>query len=249
MKIMGYRQLLDYKLEKLNDEIAWGQERKNVIKKKMQEKIISNHKKQGVFLNWEKLKNNKFKTIFYSLSIAVVAFGLFIGSGFISPAMANVVNKIPFINIDNHNVIQLQKNPAQIKAYLNLVSAFNKGNETAYQNAFSQTLSAETIKNNNEEFYVGVRENHQFSATLDLMYSYDKKAILLSREVHAFNSVVAYDLDSYIILNKVNEEWKVQEKIPFKKVGKGNLESKDDFDRTEEVKKQIKETYKINLNK
>jgi hypothetical protein len=127
--------------------------------------------------------------IFYSISIAVVAFEVFIGSGFISPAMANVVNKIPFINIDNHNVVQLKKNPSQMKAYLNLVSAFNKGNETAYQNAFSQTLSAETIKNNNEEFYVGVRENHQFSATLDLMYSYDKKAILLSREVHAFNSV------------------------------------------------------------
>jgi hypothetical protein len=202
-----------------------------------------------LYQNYLPQKNKRLKTIFYSLSVAVVAFGLFIGSAFISPTMARVVNKIPFIKIDNHNVVQLEKNPEHIGAYLNLVSAFNKGNEEDYIHTYSQTLSANTIKNLKEEFYLAVNEKHQFSATLDFIYSNEKKAILLSREVHAFNSFVAYNLDSYIILNKENGEWKVQEKIPFKKVGKRNFGSKDDFDRTEEVKKQIKETYKINLNK
>jgi hypothetical protein len=201
-----------------------------------------------LYQNYLPQKNKKLKTIFYSLSVAVVAFGLFIGSAFISPAMARVVNKIPFIKIDNHNVVQLEQHPNQIKAYLDLVSAFNKGNEKDYIYAYSQTLSAKTIQNLNEEFYLAVKEKHQFSAKLDFIYSNDKMAILLSREGHAFNSFVAYNLDSYIILNKENGDWKVQEKIPFKKVGKGNFGSKDDFDRTEEVKKQIKETYQVNLD-
>jgi hypothetical protein len=37
------------------------------------------------------------RTLLYSLSAAIVAFGLFIGSAFVSPTMAKVVSQIPFI--------------------------------------------------------------------------------------------------------------------------------------------------------
>jgi hypothetical protein len=42
-------------------------------------------------------KNKKKKIVFYTLSAAVLAFVILIGSAFVSPAMANVVSQIPFI--------------------------------------------------------------------------------------------------------------------------------------------------------
>ncbi|MBY6054745.1 hypothetical protein [Cytobacillus firmus] len=54
---MNYRQLLDNKLEKLDSEIVWGKERKSLIKRKVQEKLISNDRKKRVipYREWFKV--------------------------------------------------------------------------------------------------------------------------------------------------------------------------------------------------
>jgi hypothetical protein len=70
-------------------------------------------------------------------------------------------------------------------------------------------------------------------------------SILLSNEKHAFDSEVLYSLDSYVILNKENGSWKVLEKVPFKKVGKGKYGSHDDFDHTAEIRKELEKTYRF----
>jgi hypothetical protein len=55
-------------------------------------------------------------------------------------------------------------------------------------------------------FDIGVKEEHLFSAGLDLIYSSKKTAILLSKESHSFHEEVKYSLNSYVILDKENGE-------------------------------------------
>jgi hypothetical protein len=69
---MSYRQLLDYKLEKLNDEIIWGEHRKNHIKSIMQEKISNKNKIDKTFLIGDWLK------VSFSLAfVGLICFVLF----------------------------------------------------------------------------------------------------------------------------------------------------------------------------
>jgi hypothetical protein len=42
-------------------------------------------------------KNKKNRIVFYSLSVAILAFAIFIGSAFVSPTMANVISNIPYL--------------------------------------------------------------------------------------------------------------------------------------------------------
>jgi hypothetical protein len=69
---MSYRRLLDYKLEKLNDEIVWGEQRKNHIKSIMQEKISNKNMKDKTFLIGDWLK------VSFSLAfVGLICFVLF----------------------------------------------------------------------------------------------------------------------------------------------------------------------------
>jgi hypothetical protein len=69
---MSYRQLLDYKLEKLNDEIVWGEQRKNHIKSSIQEKISNKNMENKTFLIGDRLK------VSFSLTFVVlICFVLF----------------------------------------------------------------------------------------------------------------------------------------------------------------------------
>lgn len=134
----------------------------------------------------------------------------------------------------------------QIKAYKDLVSAHNKGNKEAYLQSYSHRLSSHSLQKLEEKFNLDRKEEHFLaSREVNLINSYDKTAILLSEESHVFNQEVKYNLDSFIILNKENGEWKVLEKLPFKKTGKGNYDSSSNFDNTEEVIEKIEQTYDI----
>jgi hypothetical protein len=53
---VSYRPLLDYRLEKLNDEIVWGEQRKNHIKSIMQEKLSNKNMKDKTSLIGDWLK-------------------------------------------------------------------------------------------------------------------------------------------------------------------------------------------------
>jgi hypothetical protein len=69
---MSYRPLLDYKLEKLNDEIVWGEQRKNHIKSSIQEKISNKNMKDKTFLIGDWLK------VSFSLAfVGLICFVLF----------------------------------------------------------------------------------------------------------------------------------------------------------------------------
>lgn len=89
MKKVSYRQLLDKNLEKLNDDINWGEDRKRLIKKKIQDKVMSNHKRKGFLRDWEWLKVS-FSLVFVGLICFVL--------------IANIFDeKMEFFGFDNAN--------------------------------------------------------------------------------------------------------------------------------------------------
>lgn len=244
----------NHSLKKLEDDIMWKKTQKRELKNRILmdvEKLESReriNKIPNMFFNIKNL--GLIRKITYLSFALIILFGLFVGSAFVSPTMAKIVAKIPFLESsmpDNQNVIQLKEHPNQIAAYLNLVSAYNKGDLNLYLQAISKEVSDKSIKQIKREFNTRDINKHQFGAGLELIYSNKDLSILLSKESHAFNLISAYKLDAFIILIKEKEEWKVLEKIPFKKVG--TKDKKNDFDKTNQVIQQIDETYHIRLEK
>lgn len=238
----------DRSLEDLDSHFMWKKEQKLELKNRILTDIdrieIQGEDKNGIDIIRSK-KSIFPRKLVYSAVALTLLFSLFIGSAFISPAMAEVISKLPFLGSLNHNVIQLQKNPDQIGAYLDLVSAYNKGDDEAYLDAYSRESLLGSEKELEKDLKTRKTEKHQIAAKLDLVYSNENRTILLSNEKHAFDTEVLYNLVSYIVLTKENGSWKVLDKVPFKKVGTGKNGSHDDFDKTEEVRQELEKTYQI----
>jgi hypothetical protein len=235
--------VIDYSLKELDSHITWKE--KQVVKKRILTDIGNTRYAEMKFTN----KGNFKKRMAYSGIVATLLISIFSGTVYYSPVLAEVISKVPFLSGLDNNRVKLQKHPDEVGAYLNLVSAFNKGNKKAYLQSYSNKLSSHSLKSLEEDFDIGVKEEHLFSSRLDLIYSSEKTAILLSEESHSFNEEVKYSLNEYVILNKENGEWKVLNKLPFKKTGRGNYGSSNNFDNTEEVINNIEQTYDIRLGR
>jgi hypothetical protein len=240
----------DNSLEDMEPHFLWETRQKQVLKNRILTDIDMLEIEAQNMTTIESSRNLKVslsRKLVYSAIAFTLLFSLLIGSTFISPAMAEVMSRLPFLGSLNHNVVQLQKNPGQIGSYLDLVSAYNKGDLEAYLQTYSRELSTDAEKLLEKDFKTRGIEKHQIAAKLDLVDSNQNVSILLSNEKHAFDSEVLYSLDSYVILNKENGSWKVLEKLPLKKVGKGKYGSHDDFDHTAEIRHELEKTYHLNL--
>jgi hypothetical protein len=234
---------IDYSLKELDSHLIW--KKKQLVKNRILTDIDN---LPCAELKYTKRRSLK-RRMAYSGIVATLLLGLFSGSAYYSPVLAEVISKVPFLSSFDNNRIQLQKHPDEVGAYLNLVSAYNKGNKKAYLQSYSNRLSSHSLQKLEGNFVRGVKEEHLFSSGLDLISSSKETAILLSEESHSFNEEVKYDLNSYIILTKENGEWKVLEKLPFKKTGRGNYGTSNDFDNTEEVINNIEKKYDIRLGR
>jgi hypothetical protein len=234
---------IDYSLKELDSHLIW--KKKQVVKNRILTDIGSSRYAEMKYTN----KGGFKMRMAYSGIVATLLLGLFFGTAYYSPVLADVISKVPFLSSFDKNRIQLQKHHDEVGAYLNLVSAYNKGNKEAYLQSYSNKLSSHSLQKLEGNFDIGAKEDHIFSSGLDLIYSSKNTAILLSEESHSFNEEVEYVLNAYVILNKENGEWKVLEKLPFKKTGRGKYGSSSDFDNTEEVINNIEKTYEIRLGR
>jgi hypothetical protein len=179
------------------------------------------------------------------LGAALLLVIIFFGSLTVSPTFAEkIFANIPFLQVDNHNVIELENHPDEVRTYLDLVSSFNKRDFKKYLDSLSRSVSPDVLNKYKSEYVSGVKEKEQFSTMLTLMSSDEKTSVLLSEEEHAFNENLAYKLQAYIILKNESGKWKVLEKLPFLKRDDKNHTL---FDKSIEVKRQIAKEYKINL--
>ena len=86
---------LDISLKKLNADLMWKTKQKQELKKR----IISDIEKlESQERNKHPIKLSWIRKLTYSGIALVILFSLFIGAAFISPAMAEVMSKIPYLN-------------------------------------------------------------------------------------------------------------------------------------------------------
>jgi hypothetical protein len=234
---------IDHSLKELDSHLNW--KKKKLVKNRILSDI------GNLPLTEIKLSNrgSSKRKVVYPGIVAVLLLGLFANTAFYSPTLAEVISKVPFLSGLDSNRIHLKQHPGEVGSYLNLVSSYNKGNKEKYLQSYSNKLSSQSLQKIKRNFEMGVKENHLFTAELDLIYSSEKTAILLSKESHSYKEKVNYGLSAYIILNNENGDWKVLEKLPFKKAGRGKEGSSRNFDHTEEVTNKIEQTYDIRLGR
>lgn len=92
---------LDISLKKLNADLLWKTKQKQELKNRIIsdiEKLESQERNKNPILPTSIKKVSLIRKLTYSSFALVILLGLFIGSAFISPAMAEVVSKVSFIN-------------------------------------------------------------------------------------------------------------------------------------------------------
>lgn len=92
---------LDSSLKKLNSDLMWKSKQKQDLKKRIItdiEKLESKEKNKNPFLSTRIKKVSLIRKLAYSSIASIILFGLFISSAFVSPVMAEVVSKIPFLS-------------------------------------------------------------------------------------------------------------------------------------------------------
>ncbi|WP_102275316.1 DUF4030 domain-containing protein [Cytobacillus massiliigabonensis] len=91
----------DDSLKKLNSDLKWNTKRKQELKNRIITDIDSLESKgdsRNFFLTVRKKKSRLIWSLSYSGIALLIVFGLFVGSAFISPAIAEVAAKIPYLN-------------------------------------------------------------------------------------------------------------------------------------------------------
>lgn len=91
----------DSSLKKLNADLLWKTKQKQELKKQIIsdiEKLESQERNKNPLLSTGFKKVSLIRKLTYSGIALVILFSLFIGSAFISPAMAEVMSKIPYLN-------------------------------------------------------------------------------------------------------------------------------------------------------
>ncbi|MEB2494441.1 DUF4030 domain-containing protein [Peribacillus frigoritolerans] len=91
----------DASLKKLNSDLMWKTKQKQDLKKRIItdiEKLEFKEKNKNPILSTRIKKVSLIRKLAYSSIALIILFGLFISSTFVSPAMAEVVSKIPFLS-------------------------------------------------------------------------------------------------------------------------------------------------------
>lgn len=91
---------LDVSLEKLNSDLMWKTRQQQELKKRILndiESLQSKERNRIHILTTRVKKGSVIWKLTYSGIVLTILFGLFIGSAFISPAMAEVASKIPYL--------------------------------------------------------------------------------------------------------------------------------------------------------
>ncbi|WP_449623038.1 DUF4030 domain-containing protein [Robertmurraya sp. Marseille-Q9965] len=139
----------DHSLKKFDSGLVWKTKQKQELKNRIMtdmERLCPNEKPKNVFLRTRK-RGLAHKLIYSGIALLIL-FGLFIGSAFISPAMAEVASKIPYLNKIFHSepINQTLLRELETKGYkisglggnAGHISIFIDGTEAYFQNVHDE---------------------------------------------------------------------------------------------------------------
>ena len=141
----------DSSFKKLNADLMWKTKQKQELKKQIItdiEKLESQERNKNPLLSTRIKKVSMIRKLTYSGITLVILFSLFIGSAFISPAMAEVVSKIPFLN----SIINKKPIGAMINEVLK-EKGYNYSGTTIEYTKKKITITVE----GNEQYYKSVK--------------------------------------------------------------------------------------------
>ncbi|WP_411739028.1 DUF4030 domain-containing protein [Peribacillus sp. S4] len=114
---------LDISLKKLNADLLWKTKQKQELKKRIIsdiEKLESQERNKNPILPTRIRKVSLIRKLAYSSIALIILFGLFISSAFVSPAMAKVASKIPYLGQifeNKNNIVLLISEELRAKGY------------------------------------------------------------------------------------------------------------------------------------
>ncbi|MDP9739123.1 UNVERIFIED_ORG: hypothetical protein QFZ59_000953 [Bacillus sp. B2I3] len=254
---------LDISLKKLNADLLWKTKQKQELKKRIIsdiEKLESQERNKNPILSTSIKKVSLIRKITYSGIALIILLSLFIGSAFISPAMAEVVSKIPFLNsiINKRPVGTIINEELSERGYKFSGPNINYPNKTITITVEGSNQYYKSVKGEIEGIVKDILQSNNYDAYkvkiekyVDVPYSEEeKKHIKELEKQHKKDMVLSRALDKvfekyHILQYGVNPNKTIEIALP------------DTETNTDEIKKEInnilqkttKEKYSVKINK
>ncbi len=239
----------DDSLEKMNSDLMW----KTTQKQKLKNRIImdieileSKEKSKSFILSTQEKNGSVIRRLTYSGLALIILFCLFIGSAFISPAMAEVASKIPYLNKIFHS------------DSIDLIIWRELEEQGYHITGLGRNASHISVSiGGSEQYYQDVRkEVEEFIANILEEKEYDRYKIEVKREIDRVPDTTISERDQ-AISNALTESYNHLIKSQFNVLSHGysypspnsdkviiNLDIPNTEKRVEEIKKTINESLK-----
>ncbi|MEW5552643.1 DUF4030 domain-containing protein [Peribacillus frigoritolerans] len=257
---------LDSSLKKLNSDLMWKTKQKQELKNRIItdiEKLESQERNKNPLLSTRIKRVSLIRKLTYSGIALIILLGLFISSTFVSPAMAEVVSKIPFLNsfINEKSLDTIINEELSKKGYKFSGPNINYPNKTITitlegSNQYYKSVKGEiqnnvknVLQSNNYDAYIVKIE--RYKVYMDGFSEEDKKQIEEQRKQNKKDMILWKALDKvfekhHILKYGVNHNKTIEIALP------------DTETNTDEIKKEInnilqktstKEKYSVKINK
>lgn len=193
----------DHSLKKLEDDIMWNKTQKRELKNRILINVgnLESQKRMKKHPNNMLIRSKKLspvRKLTYFASALIILFGLFIGSAFVSPAMAEVVSKIPYLNL------LFEPNKSTTMSHEDLIEAGY--NVTGFVYDYREKTIEISISGT-KKYYNNVKGKVKQKVN----------STLQSKGIDAFKIIVSHDDGSQHIEEKITEDQKKEVEEYFKK--------------------------------
>ena len=238
---------LDSSLKKLNADLMWKTKQKQELKKRIItdiEKLEFQERNKNPLLSTRIKKVSLIRKLTYSGIALIILFSLFIGSTFVSPAMAEVVSKIPFLKsiINEKSVGTLINEELRERGYNFRGPTINYPNKTITITVEGTNQYYKSVKGEIEGIVKDVLQSNNYDAYkvkierykeyVDDFSEEDKKQIEEQRKQNK------KDMELWKALDKVFEKYHILQYgvNPNKTI---ELDIPDTETNTDEIKKEV----------
>ncbi|MDF1996611.1 DUF4030 domain-containing protein [Peribacillus frigoritolerans] len=254
---------LDSSLKKLNIDLMWKTKQKQELKKRIItdiEKLESQKRNKNPLLSTRIKKVSLIRKLTYSGIALIIVLGLFIGSTFVSPAMAEMVSKIPFLNsfINEKSVGTIINEELTEKGYKFSGPSITYHNKTITITVEGSNQYYKSVKGEIEGIVKEILLSNNFDAYkvkiekyVDVPYSEEEK-----KHIEDLEKQIKKDRELSMALDKVYKKYNILQltKEPLKNTVVIDIAETET--RSDEMKKEVnnilqktkKEKYLVKIN-
>ncbi|WHY15809.1 DUF4030 domain-containing protein [Peribacillus frigoritolerans] len=238
---------LDSSLKKLNIDLMWKTKQKQELKKRIItdiEKLEYQKRNKNPLLSTRIKKVSLIRKLTYSGIALIIVLGLFIGSTFVSPAMAEMVSKIPFLNsfINEKSVGTIINEELTEKGYKFSGPSITYHNKTITITVEGSNQYYKSVKGEIEGIVKGILLSNNFDAYkvkiekyVDVPYSEEEE----KKHIEDLEKQIKKDRELSMALDKVYKKYNILQltKEPLKNTVVIDIAETET--RSDEMKKEV----------